>query len=245
MKKTRIISTLMALAIVAAPGFGLNSNNQANHVRYKTTATAAAKQTGWVQKNGYWYYYNVNGNVVRNQWLTIDGKRYHFDKAGRMNTKWYTENNKTYYLGNDGAMRTGNQQINGKWYYFFPSSGIMVIGCTYMTNPDGSNLRWYNYDSNGVWIESDSNGAAYYLECDHRLYNAMDTNQKSNKMIPGKEVVYLKKKKDSKTGILWGAINYEGRLKGYIIIQKANGALNKISGNIGTCVDAIDNKYNK
>ena len=42
----------------------------------------AERRSTWVQYNSKWYYVNSKGRRVQNAWVTIDGKRYHFNKNG-------------------------------------------------------------------------------------------------------------------------------------------------------------------
>ena len=167
MKKTRIISAIMACAIIATPAMGIASSNTSKTQSHQLTAYAAknVKQHGWVKTNGKWYYYDANGIKVTNASKKIDGKWYYFGKDGAMYTNWQKINNRWYYFGTDGAMRTGWQQINGKWYYF-DSKGVMQTGWIlldgkwYYLLSDGSMLtgwlndkgKWYYLDSNGVML---------------------------------------------------------------------------------------------
>lgn len=64
------------------------------------------KNTGWVHRDGNWYYYDENGNMLRNEWKLYKGD-------------WY-------YLGDLGAMVTGWQTIGGATYYFYPVEGHMA-----------------------------------------------------------------------------------------------------------------------
>ena len=57
-------------------------------------------KNGWVKSGGKWYYYDKNGQMVKDVWQQYKGS-------------WY-------YLGSDGAMLTGWQTINGFKYYFYP-----------------------------------------------------------------------------------------------------------------------------
>lgn len=46
---------------------------------------------GWLQDNGYWYYFEKCGHMVKNQMRKIDGKVYWFDSSGhiKLNTTEY------------------------------------------------------------------------------------------------------------------------------------------------------------
>ena len=111
------------------------------------TVTANA-ETGWVKKDGLWYYYKADGTLLTNDWVQTGGKWYYLDDdgvmlantvvswkdkwyaldaSGAMVTKnWFSQNlvlaSKTYtewyYAEADGALATGWKQIGKKWYYF-------------------------------------------------------------------------------------------------------------------------------
>jgi len=60
-----------------------------------------------------------DGREQKNSWLKAeDGKWYHFDENGIMNTGWYQDTDqKWYYLGTDGSMASGWVKIDKVWYY--------------------------------------------------------------------------------------------------------------------------------
>ena len=120
MKQAKILSALMAIAIVATPAISGKANYDSKVQNYQIVADAA-KKTGWVESKGYWYYYDKNGKKIKNQWKKIDGHKFYFDKNGRML---------------EGTWKDGK--------YLFPELGIMVTGCAPITFD-----TWYNFDSNG------------------------------------------------------------------------------------------------
>lgn len=94
-----------------------------------TTPTVTA---GWKKNSTGWWYVNANNSYPTNAWQKIDGKWFHFDKAGYMETGWQKINGAWYYLntkhdGSYGAMLTGWQKIDGKWFYL-ANSGAMQTG---------------------------------------------------------------------------------------------------------------------
>ena len=124
----RVLAVLMVLAVLLC---GL-------------TVTASA-ETGWVKKDGNWYYYKADGTMLTNDWVQSSGKWYYlgsegvmvtdevmeindkyyaFDKNGVMaSDSWYEykfndEDSNWFYAGADGALVKGWKQIKGKWYYF-------------------------------------------------------------------------------------------------------------------------------
>ena len=53
--------------------------------------SAFGAEAGWVNQPGGWLYQDENGDAVKNNWREIDGKWYHFDEAGMMNTGWFED----------------------------------------------------------------------------------------------------------------------------------------------------------
>ena len=79
------------------------------------TVTANA-ETGWVKKDGNWYYYKADGTLLTSDWVQSKGK-------------WY-------YLGEDGVMYyDGIWEIKDK-FYGFDTDGAMAVGWY--------SRKWYN-----------------------------------------------------------------------------------------------------
>lgn len=92
--------------------------------------SAFGAEAGWVNQPGGWLYQDENGDAVKNNWREIDGKWYHFDEVGMMNTGWFE----------DGA----------NWYYF-EEDGSMAVNC--LKELDGQS---YVFDKDGIWRENGS-----------------------------------------------------------------------------------------
>ena len=101
-------------------------------------------QTGWVQTNGKWYYYDNNGSKATG-WRLIGNTWYYMDSSGVMLTGWQLINNKWYFLDPSGAMLTGWLLINNKWYFLDPS-GAMLTGWQFINN------NWYYMNSSGAML---------------------------------------------------------------------------------------------
>ena len=119
----------------------------------------------WVQTNSTLWSYLENGKSVKNDWRRIDGKLYHFDKTGIMQTGWYNDGKGTRYLDSDGALVTGWQLINNKWYYFdsyygyrYENSWQKIDDKVYFFNKDGTMHIGWHTDSGGTRY-LDSSGA--------------------------------------------------------------------------------------
>ena len=133
----------------------------ANGAWVKDTKKPEEKKSGWVSNGNTWYYYNAQGQMVRNAWAG----NYWLGVDGRMVTNSWVDNN-NYYVGHDGlwvknAQKPGWTQKSGAWYYY-NTQGQMVRNAwagNYWLGSDGKmatnswvdNGRYY-VDSTGKWI---------------------------------------------------------------------------------------------
>ncbi|WP_051689042.1 leucine-rich repeat protein [Butyrivibrio sp. AE2032] len=143
---------------------------------------------GWVKDGDFWMYYKEDGNPVKNDWLQLNGKWYHFNEegymafdftkigndtyyfktSGEMVTGWLNHGKYWYYLNTNGKMATGWKSIGGKWYFFqnepdYKPSGIMLTGWQKI---DG---KWYYMDSVNGDMKTGwqpIGGKWYYLKSD-------------------------------------------------------------------------------
>ena len=111
--------------------------------------------------DGKLFLFNADGKLVKNTWVTIDGKTYHSDGEGLVQTGIKRINNAVYYFTNAGVRATGWRAANGKRFYF-NSDGVRaygwktVNGKKYYLTPQmvtGANKiggNWYYFGSNGV-----------------------------------------------------------------------------------------------
>ncbi len=213
MNKTKILSALMAFAIIATPSISGKTNNNSKIQNYQITAYAA-KKTGWVESKGYLYYYDKNGKMIKDELKKIDGYNYYFDKKGRM--------------------------LEGQWNssrYYFNESGVMVTGCA----PTGVFQNdWCNFDSKGWMIEPD--GYPWVLNKKQTVYKTAGTKSKTNNTIKKGEIVFITEQIKNKAGETWGKINYEGKFKGYILMIDSKGN-KLGSGRLNDCYEVIDKKF--
>ena len=86
----------------------------------------------WIQEsNGHWWYQHVDGDYTKNDWEQIDGKWYHFDVDGWMQTGWIEDKGKWYYLKESGEMAseevlTIHSKEFGTEVYAFALDGHML-----------------------------------------------------------------------------------------------------------------------
>ena len=127
------------------------------------TAKWVAASGQWKSNSqGKWYQYG-DGNYIKSDWLSDNGKKYYFDSEGWMVTGWKEiedSDNKVkswYYFEPSGAMATGWKLLNGAWYYMNTTSGIMNANDQYVISG-----KSYYFDKNGAmqtgWINSGAAG---------------------------------------------------------------------------------------
>ena len=108
--------------------------------------SSSAVTSGWVQKDGVWYYYNEQGNPVTNTWKGS----YYLKSDGKMaQSEWVYDASyqSWYYLKSDGSYARNAWQGS----YYLKSDGKMAVN----EWVDGG--RYY-VDGSGLWnSNSDSN----------------------------------------------------------------------------------------
>ncbi len=144
-------------------------------------------KTGWQQENGYWYYYDTAGNLVKNTWKKDSKGWCYLGKDGRMVTNSWARDSKGWcYLGKDGHLvingwakdshgwcwmgKDGYWSKNkwildkGEWYYL-KANGYMAAnewakdsgGWMYM-NASGKITKSKWVKSGGYWYYLKANG---------------------------------------------------------------------------------------
>ena len=173
--KNNIKMGLGILTVLAVP-FTLDATVGANE--------AQAAQ-GWVQSGSTWYYYNTQGQPVKNAWIG----NYWLGADGKMAVNSWVDGGK-YYVGSNGVWDKNAQkpapkmgwQHNGTAWYYYNTLGQPVknawIG-NYWLGADGKMAvnSWvdggkYYVGSNGVWDKNaqkpapkmgwQHNGTAWY-----------------------------------------------------------------------------------
>lgn len=110
-------------------------------------AAVCAQTPGWNLTGEGWRHMSAKGQYQAAAWFQdTDGRWYHFDQNGIMQTGWFQDTNGVwYFLAPDtGAMQTGwHQEPDGKWY-FLSYSGAMQNGLikvdqkVYFMDPSGA-----------------------------------------------------------------------------------------------------------
>lgn len=88
-------------------------------------------QSDWIEEAGRWKYRKKDGNFCKDCWQEVEGKWYHFDPEGIMQTGWLKEEGKWYFLKNDGSMANKEMlmiksPIYGEETYIFATDGHML-----------------------------------------------------------------------------------------------------------------------
>ena len=124
----------------------------------------AAKAGAWKKHDGFWYYYNSNGddypanNNVVTGWQQIKGKWYYLSpsagtdpaKVGYMYTGFQEIDGEKYFFDmTNGDAKGGWQKIDGVWYYFYPKHDGTF----------GKMLKGWNYINNNWYYMNDTTGA--------------------------------------------------------------------------------------
>ena len=132
--------------------------------------TVVASASGWVKADGTWYYFDENGQMLRDAWLRYDGAWYHFDADGRCQSNaWIRYEGAWCYLGADGkAVWNTWVRYEGNWYYIGAngravwSAWVSYNGKWYYLGEHGAALTssWVRYD--GKWYYVGADGAAVY-----------------------------------------------------------------------------------
>ena len=102
-------------------------------------------EEGWKHDSKSWWYQNADGTYPKNTWKKINGKWYHFDANGYMQTGWYKEGTTYYYLKSSGALAADEWVEDGK--YYIDANGKWVEGKTQSTGT-------WKHDSKGWWYQN-------------------------------------------------------------------------------------------
>ena len=113
----------------------------------------------WIKDQESWYFMDDKGVMFNQTWLHQGGSWYAFKSSGAMiSADWLYDNGSWYYLKDSGSMATGWLKDGGTWYYL-KYSGSMATG---WVKDNGS---WYYLKDSGAmatgWIKD--NGKWYYL----------------------------------------------------------------------------------
>ncbi|RJP80600.1 LD-carboxypeptidase LdcB/DacB [Streptococcus pseudopneumoniae] len=124
------------------------------------TDTSSSTTSGWVKQDGAWYYFDGNGNPVKNAWQGS----YYLKADGKMaQSEWIYDDSYQawYYLKSDGSYAYSIWQGN----YYLKSDGKMAKSEWVY---DDSYQAWYYLTSDGSYAYSAWQGN-YYLKSDGKM----------------------------------------------------------------------------
>ena len=124
------------------------------------TDTSSSTTSGWVKQDGAWYYFDRNGNPVKNTWQGS----YYLKADGKMaQSEWIYDDSYQawYYLKSDGSYAYSTWQGN----YYLKSDGKMAKGEWVY---DATYQAWYYLKSDGSYAYSTWQGN-YYLKSDGKM----------------------------------------------------------------------------
>ena len=122
--------------------------------------TSSATTSGWVKQDGAWYYFDGNGNPVKNAWQGS----YYLKADGKMaQSEWIYDSSYQawYYLKSDGSYAKNAWQ----GAYYLKSNGKMAQGEWIY---DSSYQAWYYLKSDGSYARNAWQGN-YYLKSDGKM----------------------------------------------------------------------------
>ena len=122
--------------------------------------TSSATTSGWVKQDGAWYYFDGNGNSVKNAWQGS----YYLKADGKMaQSEWIYDDSYQawYYLKSDGSYAYSAWQGN----YYLKSDGKMAKGEWVY---DATYQDWYYLTLDGSYAYSTWQGN-YYLKSDGKM----------------------------------------------------------------------------
>ena len=153
------------------------------------------------------YYFEESGRYVGGKWIEVNGKKYHFQMDGVLETNKWIGN---YYVKSDGAMAK-NEWFFDKNYgsYFYLGEDGKYIGGNRWYQVDGD---WYYFIADGQmatrkWIDS------YYVKEDGRMAkNEMQYDQSSGSSYYFKEDGTVAKNYWAKVGDYWYYFKSNGKV---------------------------------
>lgn len=144
----------------------------------------------WVRDSRGWWYKYSDGTWPASQWLEVNGKYYHFDAKGWMQTGWLQTNtgvqnnalakSEWFYLNSNGDAAIGWAYVRGVWYYLLPAEAkgealtATMVADTSETIKDSKGVNQvYSFEASGamrtgwnkiadIWFYFDASGAQVF-----------------------------------------------------------------------------------
>ena len=153
------------------------------------TQKSPEKKTGWSKNGNSWYYYDAQGNQIKNAWVGS----YWIGSDGKMVTNSWVDGGK-YYVGSQGwwekdaVKKTGWSQTGNTWY-LYDNEGNIVKN------------RW----SGNYWLGSDGKMVTNSWVDGGKYYVGADGKWVSDALKPGET-----RKGWTKAGSTWNFYNDKG-----------------------------------
>ena len=81
----------------------------------------------WRTKEGEQYYYNADGHLLLNVGVKIDGYWYYFDESGKMlRSGWRVKEGNLYYYNADGHLLLNQEAVIDGVTYRFDANGKLI-----------------------------------------------------------------------------------------------------------------------
>ena len=112
--------------------------------------------TGWNKISGANYYFDSNGRMQKNCWVS----GHYLGSNGKALTGWQTLSGYRYFFDGNGKMYTGLKTVGSYMYYFDTSNGKMLKNAWKSIN---GNFYYFNGNGEAVKGWQEISGATYYF----------------------------------------------------------------------------------
>lgn len=149
-KRLWIIGMLLLLLVVFTCSVQTEAAGYYNLIKDVSNRTVPE---GQLIKSGSKKRYRLeNGTYLKDSWIQVNGKIYHFNKRGYADTGWIIERENKYFLRASGALhRGGILKIKGRKYLFKYGYGMLVTGWRTI---GGEKYYFRETKNNGAMIRS-------------------------------------------------------------------------------------------
>ena len=155
-----------------------NNNQSENLIAVMPKTEENSQLNGWQKQNDMTYYYNEGQKATGVQ--SINGSQYYFNNEGQLQKNYFlTKDNHTYYFQNDGTRLNDGFYKNWGHTYYFQADGARLDngfyknwGHTYYFQGDGSRLDNNFYKNWGHTYYFGNDGARW----DNRIYSNWGRN---------------------------------------------------------------------
>ncbi|MCI6887975.1 MAG: hypothetical protein MR868_12155 [Lachnospiraceae bacterium] len=114
------------------------------------SSTAAFAQ-GWSKVGSDWYYYEEDGSVAKNCWITSESGTYWVNVDGRMaSNQWVCADDSWYYVDGSGLCLTNQLLTLNNDIYWLGEDGKMAAS-EWVTTEEG---KTYYFQENGLAIKN-------------------------------------------------------------------------------------------